>query len=553
MQTPLIALTLAGTGATPRVWTSSHLLRIGRLPELEIAVDDISVSRLHAEVSLADGVWVIRDRGSSNGTSLNGVRIGRTPQPLHKGDVIEVGHLKFHVSQLHVRPTIVRLGQQTVQIEAAKRRWIADPLIDGTSPVESTGADFDAFLRLLRYSHRLADLGTNRELLQALINEATTYFQARRGGLFLLNDATGQFTLQCYAVRDRGTGTPRPPGKTLATLALRRRQSLLFQDSTEVAQWAPDSVARGEMRSIMCVLLRTPDREIGVLHFDRGLDDPPFGEADLNQADFWAANVALGLDRHQLVETHDKTLVQLISTLAQAVEMRDPYTGNHTQRVTAYALILAEELGLGENDRRQIRIATLLHDIGKIAIDDQILRKPGRLSDREFAIMQTHVLRGWEMIQMIPALASALPVIRGHHERWDGQGYPDGLAGEDIPLTARIVAVADAFDAMTSDRPYRAAMPLERALGELQTAAGTHFDPTCVAAFLRARPKIERVLELESFEKNYTQVGSKTLSRAELERERRAAENNLTNTPVVNNYTQNSLSENGVASQPEKT
>ncbi len=118
-------------------------------------------------------------------------------------------------------------------------------------------------------------------------------------------------------------------------------------------------------------------------------------------------------------------------------------------------------------------------------------------------------------------------MIRGYHTRWDGQGYPDGRAGEDIPLTAHIVAVADAFDAMTSDRPYQAAMPLERAVAELQTAAGTHFDPTCVAAFLQTRPKIERVLELESFEKHYTQVGSKTLSCAELERERHAIDNNL--------------------------
>lgn len=128
------------------------------------------------------------------------------------------------------------------------------------------------------------------------------------------------------------------------------------------------------------------------------------------------------------------------------------------------------------------------------------------------------------MIQMIPALASALPVIRGHHERWDGQGYPDGLAGEDIPLTARIVAVADAFDAMTSDRPYRAGMPAERAFAELQAAAGTHFDPTCVAAFLRARSKVERILENESLEKQFHQVGSKTLSRRELERERAVTE-----------------------------
>jgi HD-GYP domain-containing protein (c-di-GMP phosphodiesterase class II) len=191
--------------------------------------------------------------------------------------------------------------------------------------------------------------------------------------------------------------------------------------------------------------------------------------------------------------------------------------------VTAYSLLLAEELGLPEDQRRQLRVATLLHDIGKIAIDDQILRKPGRLSDPEFTQMRTHVTRGAEIIQMIPGLAWALPVVRGHHERYDGKGYPDGLKGDGIPLTARVVAVADAFDAMTSDRPYRTGMPVARAFAELQSGAGTHFDPECVAAFFRARPKVEALLEKEAAERKSAAGGSNTVSRSELERERKAA------------------------------
>src|SRR5262249_6718710 len=147
----------------------------------------------------------------------------------------------------------------------------------------------------------------------------------------------------------------------------------------------------------------------------------------------------------------------------------------------------------------------LLHDIGKIAIDDQILRKPGRLSDDEFNKMKSHVLRGYEIVQMIPGLAWALPVVRGHHERWDGRGYPDGLAAEEIPLVARVVAVADAFDAMTSDRPYRPGMPAARAFAELQACVGSHFDPECVAAFLRVRPQVEALLEKEAAERRITE------------------------------------------------
>jgi putative nucleotidyltransferase with HDIG domain len=278
------------------------------------------------------------------------------------------------------------------------------------------------------------------------------------------------------------------------------------------------------MDSVVTAVLRAPDREIGVLHLDRAADDPPFDEADLYRADSLAMSMALGLDRHQLVERHEGLFLQTVTTLAQAVEMRDQYTGNHTQRVTAYALLLAEEMGLSDTDRRRLQVATLLHDIGKIAIDDQILRKPGRLSDPEFDRMKTHVLRGSEIVQMIPGLMWALPVVRGHHERWDGRGYPDGLKGEQIPLTARVVAVADAFDAMTSDRPYRVGMPAARAFAELEAGAGTHFDPECVAAFVRRRPQVEEMLAREAAEKRSAEGGSCTISRQELERELRAAQ-----------------------------
>jgi HD-GYP domain-containing protein (c-di-GMP phosphodiesterase class II) len=520
---PRIVLSLAGH-APPRTWASSCHLRIGRLPELEIAIDDLSVSRLHAEVLLVDGAWVVRDRGSSNGTALNGVRIGRTPQQLRRGDAIQVGNLAFAVEHLQVRPVTVRLGQQVVQVEAAAapRSW--GEAVDSLEPPTADGAPRDekGFLRLLRAGYRLAQPGRGDDTIQELIDDARAFFGARRGGVFLLDEATGQVALRRFSVAAVGAGSAAPPGKTLAAAAFRARQSLLFRDRTEALRHAAESAVRGEVNSAICAILRAPERELGVLHLDRGAGAPPFTEAELQLADSLAAAVALGLDRRQLVERHEALFLQTVTALAQAVEMRDEYTGNHTQRVTAYSLLLAEELGMPEDERRKLQVATLLHDVGKIAIDDQILRKPGRLSDPEFDRMRTHVLRGWEIVQMIPGLAWALPVVRGHHERWDGRGYPDGLAGDAIPLTARVVAVADAFDAMTSDRPYRAGMPSARAFAELQAGAGTHFDPGCVAAFARVRPQVEAMLEQEAAERRSAASGSNTISRDELERQRKA-------------------------------
>ncbi|VTR94601.1 metal dependent phosphohydrolase : Uncharacterized protein (Fragment) OS=uncultured bacterium GN=ACD_39C00098G0005 PE=4 SV=1: FHA: GAF_3: HD [Gemmata massiliana] len=522
MESPRVVLSLSDSGsAAPRTWASACHLRIGRLPELEVSVDDLSVSRLHAEVYLADEGWVVRDRGSSNGTILNGVRIGRTPQPVKISDAIQIGNLHFKVEHVHVRPVTVRLGNKTVQVEAAARRQAGPAEFD--PPQDAMSRDLKSFFRLVRGAHRLSETGRVSDALQAVLDGAVAFFGARRAGLFLLDEVTGQLAVRYFSASSGGLVPARSPSKTLATLAFRRRQSLLFKDRTEAAKYQAESAVRGDVNSIMCLVLRAPDREFGVLQFDRALETEPFTEADLNLADTLADAIALGVDRQQLVERNRALFVQTVTALAQAVEMRDEYTGNHTQRVTTYALMLAEEMGLPEDERRQLQVATLLHDIGKIAIDDQVLRKPGRLSDHEFATMKTHVLRGTEIVQMIPGLAWALPVVRGHHERWDGRGYPDGLKGEAIPLSARVVAVADAFDAMTSDRPYRAGMPAARAFAELQAGSGTHFDPQCVEAFVRIRPQLEVLLEREAVERRNAASGDHTLSRQEIERERAAA------------------------------
>ncbi len=162
--------------------------------------------------------------------------------------------------------------------------------------------------------------------------------------------------------------------------------------------------------------------------------------------------------------------------------------------MTDYALVLADELKLAPAERYRIQIGTPLHDIGKIGIDDSILRKPGKLTASEFDSMKTHTTKGAAILGSIDSLNPMIPIVRHHHERWDGKGYPDRLGQEDIALIARIVAVADAFDAMTSERPYRPAMHAELAFLELLKQSGSHFDPTCVNAFLRQRRKVEQLL-----------------------------------------------------------
>jgi diguanylate cyclase (GGDEF)-like protein/putative nucleotidyltransferase with HDIG domain len=175
----------------------------------------------------------------------------------------------------------------------------------------------------------------------------------------------------------------------------------------------------------------------------------------------------------------------VLQGLVLAVDAKDRYTKRHSDDVARYASFLAERLGLPAETIRSLRMAALLHDIGKIGVPDRILRKPGRLSEDEYTVLKQHVLLGDSIVRDLPDVEAIRGAIRHHHERWDGDGYLDRLAGEEIPLLARIIAVGDAFSAMTTDRPYRKALGVREALFRLEDAAGTQLDERLVDAFVR--------------------------------------------------------------------
>jgi putative nucleotidyltransferase with HDIG domain len=182
---------------------------------------------------------------------------------------------------------------------------------------------------------------------------------------------------------------------------------------------------------------------------------------------------------------------EAVQSLAEALEARDPYTRRHSEFVAKYSVIIARSMGLSAEVVETIRQAALLHDIGKIGIRESIFLKEGPLTPDERAIMETHSTISAQILSPLKFLAEIIPVVRHHHERYDGKGYPDGLEGQDIPSGSRIIAVADTFEAMTADRPYRKALPVSAALGELKRVSGTQLDPKVVAAFLQISEDIE--------------------------------------------------------------
>lgn len=191
------------------------------------------------------------------------------------------------------------------------------------------------------------------------------------------------------------------------------------------------------------------------------------------------------IERIEQGDSAHQNAIAMTSALTAAIDAKDHYTYAHSKNVARYAATLAVAAGLNDDQVRTIYLGGLLHDIGKISIPEAILNKEGRLGDDEYQIMKDHVNNSIAMIRHLPEMDYLIPAVLGHHERWDGKGYPRGISEKEIPVSARCLAIADVFDAMTTDRPYRKGMPLEYALSEITKGAGTQFDPELAVIFVQ--------------------------------------------------------------------
>lgn len=237
--------------------------------------------------------------------------------------------------------------------------------------------------------------------------------------------------------------------------------------------------------SFISVPLKIKNEVFGVLNVSDRPSGGRFTEDDLYLLLTLAKKAALSIENNILYESIYNNLLSSLRVMVNAIEARDKYTKRHSQRVTGLAMDIARELECSDEEIETIRLGGFLHDIGKIGIRDSILLKPGRLSKEEFDVIKTHPIIGENIIKPLGIIPVERSIIRYHHERWDGKGYPDGLSGKSIPLPARILSVADAFDAMTTDRPYRMAMSKNDALAEIQGLSGCQFDSEVVKKFMK--------------------------------------------------------------------
>jgi HD-GYP domain-containing protein (c-di-GMP phosphodiesterase class II) len=476
-------------------WDFDRLVRIGRAQGVEVVLNDASVSRYHAEITFTDQVWVARDLGSTNGTFLNGTCLGRTGQPVRPGDILQCGNVVLHIEAL----TDQSLNDNEtpcdgLQVQAVAQQSLAEAVHMLAQDITRSTRPGEQLLSLLQAGQFLNWTDSLDELLARNLQEMAAMLGARRGAVVLIDAQTGKMKLRAaFPAHNLDLPGVRFYSQTLARRCLRSGQSLLCADVvTDPELLQANSIDSSYMSSVICALLRSPRRYLGILHLDRGLSDEPFTRDDLHRADALAANLSFAFENAQQLQDRQQALfLQTVIAFSQVIELRDPYTGGHAQRVTDYALLLAEQLKLSETDLHHLRIGAPLHDIGTIGIDDAILRKTSRLTDDEFEQMKRHTVMGAALIRTLPGLDIVLPIVRNHHERWDGQGYPDRLAGDAIPPLARLLAVADTFDAMTTDRPYRSGLSIDQALAQIESGAGSQFDPAFAHAFLALRPTLQ--------------------------------------------------------------
>ena len=245
--------------------------------------------------------------------------------------------------------------------------------------------------------------------------------------------------------------------------------------------------------SLLCAPLLTKRRILGVIEVLNKLDGSGFDEQDMEAVVAVAATVAMAIENTQLHQKVLDSYKSTISTLVAAIDAKDPYTFGHSERVTVYAMMGGKSLSLPAENMEALKYASMLHDIGKIAIEAQILNKPGALCPDEWDEVRYHPVIGAKLLKEIPFLEKASEYVLYHHERFDGTGYPTGIKGQNIPIEARLIAVADAFDTMTTDRSYRSAMSVKESINELFDCSGTQFCPTAVVAIISSFPTSSKV------------------------------------------------------------
>ncbi|MCH2134578.1 MAG: FHA domain-containing protein [Phycisphaerales bacterium] len=461
---------------------------IGRSRECDLVMHSPQASRHHAQLSWepTKEAWMVLDLGSRGGTSVNGERIpAGLPCRLEPGDQIGLPDLVLLFRHQHRsgnrHESTRRLRLETVEISSDSIDF---------SPVElSEDLDRNRLASLLAFSQDIHDATDEDSLFQAVLQAVADGTSFEDGCVVSPPDEHGDIDLLAAHGALAGAG-PERFSFTLLRMAASGRPARFVASS----QTAAESLQRLDVLAAVSAPLKTGDAVASVLYVDT-TDVSLDGEVIQRDLDFVIAlaqlasvaisNLARSELERRFAEARSNMFEGTVRALASAIDAKDPYTRGHSDRVSWLSEALARTLGHDQQAIETARVCGQVHDVGKIGVPEAVLVKPDRLTDEEFDQVKQHPDIGHRILHDIPAMKGVLGGVKHHHERWDGKGYPDGLAGESIPELGRLVAVVDAFDAMRSARAYRDGRDSATVLEEIRKCAGTQFDPRMAEAFLK--------------------------------------------------------------------
>ncbi|MBW1972569.1 MAG: HD domain-containing protein [Deltaproteobacteria bacterium] len=477
---------------------------IGRSKRCDIVLHDPLTSRQNSLIIIKDGIPYIQDLQSKNGTFVNNILVNE--KRLNIGDQIKIGNVKLTLRKKG--PTSKVLFED--KPFAKNKNTVIKNVDNFKFPMEEHQEDGLSLYSTLHLGPEPLELPLDKEslkiakreqslvvlykvaralnstielprLLEIIMDQVLQTISAEKGFLMLKNE---KGELVPKVIRNK-TNKDIVVSKTLINEVVKKRIAVLISDVSDDIRFSnSETLQLSGIRSAMCVPLWKADEVIGLIHVDNTDLPYSFTQDDLELLTALAHHAAVGIEHASLYENIQKMFFETVKALTAAIDAKDKYTYGHSERVANISELIAIEMGMDEREKRIIKLTGLLHDIGKIGVDEAILKKVSPLTDTEFNLIKLHPIIGEQILSPISNFGDVLEGVRGHHEWYNGKGYPDGLKGEDIPLSARIIAVADTFDALTSDRQYRGKYNEKEALDEIQRSSSIQFDPKVVDAFI---------------------------------------------------------------------
>jgi HD-GYP domain-containing protein (c-di-GMP phosphodiesterase class II)/pSer/pThr/pTyr-binding forkhead associated (FHA) protein len=465
------------------------VFRVGRLDENDLTLDNPYISRVHAEIAFDGSAHTIRDFQSTSGTFVNDEQI--TEHILRDGDRIRFGRghgieFVFHAQAEDVEEDRnEKEDEETLQpiriIPPENSRYINTARLPSSGDLPNT--TIDRLRALYEFTSDILTAQSFQELSDKLADFLHRTLKSERCAVLFHDDEKDALdVISACPSKDEIK-----PSTSITRLAFDDNVAVFSIDARSDDRFSSgDSVQLQSIRSVICAPIGSKTRLWGVCYVDNLTSDHPFDEEELDFLTAVARQSGLAMENLYLMEEQRKSLESFIRTLAASLDARDDNTAGHSARVGAYSAGIARMMGMGREEVRLIYYAGLLHDYGKIGIRDDVLLKPAELTPDEYEHVKEHPLHTFRLLSKIrlPEDLADIPMVAAaHHERWDGSGYPYGLKGEEIPLGSRIVAVADAYDALTEERVYNRPCSPEKALDEIRERSGLYFDPAIVDAF----------------------------------------------------------------------